>query len=193
MQTTHLAVKNMVCDRCIGVLTQELQKEGFSVVKAKLGEVEIANQIGKEAIEKIRNILKVNGFELVEDRKQKIVEQIKILVIELIHYRLDKLDLRVNYSDYLSEKLGLDYSYLSMLFSSYEGTTIEKYIISQKIERVKELLTYGELTLSEIAFQMGYSSVQHLSNQFKKVTGVTPSQYKWQKDKARKSLDKIGI
>ncbi|SFE70811.1 AraC-type DNA-binding protein [Thermoflexibacter ruber] len=182
----------MVCDRCVGVLTKELQKEGFSVVNAKLGEIEIANQIGKEALEQIRNILKINGFELVEDRKQKIVEQIKTLVIELIHRNLEATPLLVNYSDYFSEQLGFDYSYLSMLFSSHEGITIEKYIILQKIERVKELLTYGELTLSEIAYQMDYSSVQHLSNQFKKVTGLTPSEYKQQKDKARRGLDKVG-
>ncbi|GAB4120136.1 MAG: hypothetical protein OHK0057_26070 [Thermoflexibacter sp.] len=192
MKTTYLAVKNMVCDRCVGVLTKELQKEGFSVVNAKLGEIEIANQIGKEALEQIRNILKINGFELVEDRKQKIVEQIKTLVIELIHRNLEATPLLMNYSAYFSEQLGFDYSYLSMLFSSYEGITIEKYIILQKIERVKELLTYGELTLSEIAYQMDYSSVQHLSNQFKKVTGLTPSEYKQQKNKSRKSLDKVG-
>jgi AraC-like DNA-binding protein len=192
MKTTHLAVKNMVCDRCIGVLTRELQKEGFSVINAKLGEVEIANQVGKEALEQIRNILESNGFELVEDRKQKIVEQIKTLVIELIHRDLETTPLLMNYSHYFSEQLGFDYSYLSMLFSSYEGITIEKYIILQKIERVKELLTYGELTLSEIAYQMDYSSVQHLSNQFKKVTGLTPSEYKQQKNKTRKSLDKVG-
>lgn len=192
MKTTHLAVKNMVCDRCIGVLTRELQKEGFSVVNVKLGEVEIANQLGKEALEQIRNILKSNGFELVEDKKQKIVEQIKTLVIEIVHRNLEVTPLLMNYSDYFSEKLGFDYSYLSMLFSSYEGITIEKYIILQKIERVKELLTYGELTLSEIAYQMDYSSVQHLSNQFKKVTGLSPSEYKQQKNKARRGLDKVG-
>lgn len=192
MKTTYLAVKNMVCDRCVGVLTKELQKEGFSVINAKLGEIEIANQVGKEAFEQIRNILKINGFELVEDRKQKIVEQIKTLVIELIHRNLEATPLLINYSDYFSKQLGFDYSYLSMLFSSHEGITIEKYIILQKIERVKELLTYGELTLSEIAYQMDYSSVQHLSNQFKKVTGLTPSEYKQQKDKARRGLDKVG-
>ncbi len=192
MKTTHLAVKNMVCDRCIGVLTIELQKEGFSVIKTKLGEVEIANHVGKEDLERIKKILKINGFELVEDRKQKVVEQIKTLVIELIHRNLEATPLLMNYSDYLSEKLGFDYSYLSMLFSSHEGITIEKYIILQKIERVKELLSYGELTLSEIAYQMNYSSVQHLSNQFKKVTGISPSAYKQQKNKVRKGLDEVG-
>ncbi len=192
MKTTHLAVKNMVCDRCIGVLTRELQKEGFSVIKTKLGEVEIANHIGQEDLEKIKKILKINGFELVEDRKQKVVEQIKTLVIEIIHRNLEATPLLMNYSDYLSKKLGFDYSYLSMLFSSHEGITIEKYIILQKIERVKELLSYGELTLSEIAYQMNYSSVQHLSNQFKKVTGISPSAYKQQKNKVRKGLDEVG-
>jgi AraC-like DNA-binding protein len=193
MKTTHLAVKNMVCDRCIGVLTRELQKEGFSVIKTKLGEVEIANHIGQEDLEKIKKILKINGFELVEDRKQKVVEQIKTLVIEIIHRNLEATPLLMNYSDYLSKKLGFDYSYLSMLFSSHEGITIEKYIILQKIERVKELLSYGELTLSEIAYQMNYSSVQHLSNQFKKVTGISPSAYKQQKNKVRKGLDEVGM
>ncbi len=191
MKTTYLAVKNMVCNRCIGVLTRELQKEGFSVIKTKLGEVEIANHIGKEDLERIKKILKINGFELVEDRKQKVVEQIKTSVIELIHRNLEATPLLMNYSDYLSEKLGFDYSYLSMLFSSCEGITIEKYIILQKIERVKELLSYGELTLSEIAYQMNYSSVQHLSNQFKKVTGMSPSAYKQQKNKVRKGLDEV--
>jgi AraC-like DNA-binding protein len=193
MKTTHLAVKNMVCDRCIGVLTRELQKEGFSVIKTKLGEVEIATHIGQEDLEKIKKILKINGFELVEDRKQKVVEQIKTLVIEIIHRNLEATPLLMNYSDYLSKKLGFDYSYLSMLFSSHEGITIEKYIILQKIERVKELLSYGELTLSEIAYQMNYSSVQHLSNQFKKVTGISPSAYKQQKNKVRKGLDEVGM
>jgi AraC-like DNA-binding protein len=122
----------------------------------------------------------------------KIIEKIKTLIVELIHHKNPGEHLRVNYSDYLADALNMDYHYLSTLFSSVENTTIEKYIILQKIERVKELIVYNELTLSEVAYQMGYSSVQHLSTQFKKITGYTPSHFKQIKENKRNPLDNVG-
>jgi AraC-like DNA-binding protein len=132
----------------------------------------------------------VNGFELIDDKKGQLIDDIKTIIIELIHYQRE-IDEHINFSDYISKEVGYDYSYLSNLFSIVEGTTIEKYIIHQKIEKAKELLVYDELTLSEISWQPGYSSVQHLSRQFKKTTGLTPSHFKKVKENRRKPLDKV--
>ncbi|MCU0391102.1 MAG: AraC family transcriptional regulator [Thermoflexibacter sp.] len=192
MEITHLLVKNMVCDRCIMVIRSELQRDGFSVMSVKLGEVEIEGALESVSMQKIEDMLNRNGFELVKDKKDKVVEQIKKLIIQLVHRNQEASPMVMNYSDCIARALDIDYTYLSTLFSTKEGITIEKYIILQKIERVKELLAYQELTLSEIAYQMNYSSVQHLSNQFKKVTGLTPSEYKLQKKNTRKALDKVG-
>ena len=131
-----------------------------------------------------------NGFELVDNRKSRIIDQIKTTIIELVHHHKEKPD-HINISDFLAKEMGYDYSYLSNLFSSVEGTTIEKYHIHQKIEKVKELLVYDELTLNEISFNLGYSSVQHLSNQFKKITGLSPSHFKKLKAFKRKPLDEV--
>jgi AraC family transcriptional regulator len=191
MEISQFAIKNMVCDRCIRVVREELQKLGMKPTNVKLGEVEIEGLPSAIEIDSMRAALKASGFELIEDKKQKLIEAMKNLVILQVHQNQESKPLPTNYSDYLSEKLSVDYVYLSTLFSSSEGITIEKYIIAQKIERVKELLAYQELTLSEIAYQMGYSSVHHLSNQFKKVTGLTPKDYKLQAHKLRKALDKI--
>jgi len=190
VEKATLHIKNMVCSRCIKVVKTELENMGLHPEIVKLGEVvlqENENQINKE---KINEALTKHGFELLDDKKSLIIEKIKSAIIELIHHQNDA-QIKYNFSYLIEKKLGLDYTYLSSLFSSIEGITIEKYIILQRIERVKELLVYDELTLSEIAWQLGYSSVQHLSQQFKKVTGLTPSHFKNIKEDKRKPLDKV--
>ena len=190
MTATTLHIKNMVCNRCIRVVTEELTNLGLHVKTVELGEVVIEDQPDESGMEKIDKTLKENGFELIDDKKGQIIDHIKTVIIELIHYQREREE-HINFSDYISKNVGYDYSYLSNLFSSVEGTTIEKYIIHQKIEKAKELLVYDELTLSEIAWQLGYSSVQHLSRQFKKTTGLTPSHFKKVKENRRKPLDKV--
>lgn len=188
MQNHVIHIKNMVCHRCILVVKNELELLGIPVINVKLGEATVGEF--KEAdLPKVKLSLEKNGFELIDNKKSQIIEQIKIAVIELVHQKQPNIS--INYSSYLEQKLELDYQYLSSLFSSMESLTIEKYIILQKIEKVKELLVYNELTLSEIAYQLGYSSVHHLSNQFKKTTGLTPSHFKKIKDDKRQALDKI--
>jgi len=184
-----LYIKNMVCGRCIKVVSDELQKLGIEYNSVQLGEVELAAPLSPELMEKLRNILLENGFELIDDSRTKLIEEIKTLVIKSI-YESSKPE-EINYSDYLSKATGKPYTALSSLFSSVENTTIEKFIIAQKIERAKELLVYGELTLSEIAYSLGYSSSQHLSNQFKKITGFTPSYFKELKEQKRQFIDQI--
>jgi AraC-like DNA-binding protein len=179
----------MVCKRCIKVVNDELSKLGLRIRNIKLGEVEIDTD-KTVPMKKIENILSQNGFELIDDINAKLIERIKVLIINKIHYSREESG-KVNFSKYLSREIGKNYSHLSSLFSSKEGITIEKFIIHQKIERVKELLVYNELTLSEIAYSSGYSSVQHLSNQFKQVTGMKPSEFKKLKEPVRKPLDKI--
>ena len=191
MQTQTLYIKNMVCPRCIKVVKDELTKLGLNVKNVELGEATIETNNKPVNLEQIRNILEANGFELLDDKQGKLVEKIKTLIIEKIQNTKDGELERFNFSKYLSENLNVTYQYLSHLFSSLEDITVEKYIIHQKIEKVKELLVYDELTLSEIAFNLGYSSVQHLSSQFKKITGFTPSHYKNLKDKKRIPLDKV--
>jgi YesN/AraC family two-component response regulator len=179
----------MVCIRCKMVVNAELEKLGIRYSNLTLGEVEILDSFSQEQFEKLDVALKTYGLELMVDNRAKLIEKIKNIIIELIHYSDEEL--KINFSDYLSEKLNYDYTYLSNLFSEVHGTTIEHYIISQKIERVKELLVYNELTLSEIAWKMHYSSVQHLSNQFKKVTGLTPSFFKNMSTKRRKEITNV--
>ena len=186
-----LYVKNMVCDRCIRIVKEELEEIGLDVRSITLGEVVVASARATNLTE-VRSVLEKNGFELIDDKKVKMIEQIKTLIINLVHHGNTGKSAAINYSAYIAQHVGHDYHYLSTLFSSIENITIEKYLIHQKIERVKELLVYNEMTLSEIAYQMGYSSVQHLSNQFKKVTGFTPSYFKTIKDNKRKPLDKVG-
>lgn len=158
-------------------------------IRISLGEVETAHPIHENELQKLREALVSYGFELIDDTKSQLIEKIKNTVIQSVHHSNE--DLKINYSEYIESHLNRDYAYLSSLFSEIEGTTIEKYIILQKIERVKELLVYDELTLSEIAYQMGYSNVAYLSNQFKKVTGLTPSHFKQVKENKRKPLDEI--
>lgn len=190
MANVKLYIKNMVCDRCKRVVAEELDKLGYMVLQVGLGEAEIAASGGEVDLEQIRQVLQDNGFELLDDRKTKLIEQVKLAIITLVHQG-EEADLYINTSDYIAEKVGVDYHYLSTLFSSFEGITIEKYLILQRIERVKELLVYNELSLKEIAYMLGYSSVAHLSNQFKKVTGLTTSHFKQLKTDKRKTIDKV--
>lgn len=188
--TSVLSVKNMVCSCCIRVLKEDFEKAGVLVQKIRLGEVVICynpETINFNAIEKIIN---GNGFELITDKEKQMVEQIKLAVIELIHYYNNANSLIRN-SDYLIEKLGYTYQYLSSIFSKHENVTLEKYIILQKIEKVKELLDFENYTLSEISFMMGYSSVQYLSNQFRLITGVSVTDYKKNKNIERKPLNDL--
>ena len=167
----------------------EIEKLGFKANVIDLGEVELENSIDNQEKQQIKEALENFGFELIDDKKSRIIEKIKTLIIDLVHQKNNEL--AINLSEYLSNQLSQDYSSLSNLFSEVEDVTIEKYFISQKIEKVKELLVYDELTLSEIAFQLNYSSVAYLSNQFKKITGFSPSHYKQLKDKKRKQIEDL--
>lgn len=171
----------MVSLRCKMIVKSELEKLGLQASIVELGEVEIMEELSSENQNALKAALLRFGLELMEDKKSMLVEKIKNIVVEMIHYT-DEPPV-FNFSDFLSEKLGYDYNYLSNLFSEVKGTTIEHYIISHKIERAKELLIYNELTLTEIAYKLHYSSVSHLSNQFKKITGLTPSFFKNMKHK----------
>jgi AraC-like DNA-binding protein len=179
----------MVCIRCKMVVKSELEKLGLQYTVIELGEAEINTDISDDTKEKLDTALKKQGLELMDDRKSMLIEKIKTSIIELIHYS-DYL-LKINLSDYLASKINYDYTYLANLFSEVQGTTIEHFFIFHKIERVKELLVYDELNLKEIAFKLHYSSVAHLSNQFKKVTGLTPSHFKQLKHKRRISLENL--
>lgn len=186
---TTLFIKNMVCDRCIMVVQNELEKLGLDAKNIKLGEVILSKEITSLEKENLSKTLEPLGFEVIDDKKGRIIEKIKNIIIDLVHHQ--DSDVKTNLSDVLSDKLHHDYNYLSNLFSEVEGTTIEKYFIAQKVEKVKELLVYDELSLSEIANRLNYSSVAYLSNQFKKVTGLTPSHFKQIKEDKRKPLDKV--
>ncbi len=180
----------MVCQRCIKTVEREIEKMGVTIEHLELGKVELKGQIAAETIKKIDLALTENGFELIHDKKSRIIENLKTTIIEIIHYDKE-IPNNVNISEYIAGALGYDYSYLSNLFSSAEGTTIEKFIVQQKIEKAKELLSYNELSLTEISYQLDYSSVQYLSNQFKKITGLSPSQFKKQKENKRNPLDRV--
>lgn len=171
------------------VVKDELIKFGVHPTSVELGEVEISEELNAQKKNQLDKILQSFGFELIDDKKSKLIEKIKNTIVELVHYSEEQL--KTNFSDHLAKKLHHDYNYLSNLFSEVEGTTIEKYFISQKIEKVKELLKYNEFSLSEIADRLGYSSVAYLSNQFKKQTGLTPSFYKSFKQNSRKNLDDL--
>src|SRR5690606_15543007 len=179
-------IKNMVCNRCILVVRQEVEKLGLQVEDIKLGEVTLSKKLDDQQRKQLAGVLEPLGFELIDDKKSQLIAQIKALVIQWV--REQDGERTVNLSDILADQLHHDYNYLSNLFSEVEGVTIEKYHIAQKVERVKELLVYDELSLSEIAYQLGYSSVAYLSNQFKKVTGLSPSHFKKIKEDKRKPL-----
>jgi len=188
---TKIFVKNMVCPRCIKVVKEELGKLGLTVREIELGEVLVEEEHSQIPYDKVKEVLLKEGFDLLEDSKGKIVEAIKTEIISLIQkYKEENLE-QIVFSQHLSNKLHRDYSQLSSLFSKMEGITIEHFIIKQKIEKAKELLKYREMTLSEIAFFLGYSSVAHLSRQFKQITGMTASQFKNNLNNLRSSIDKV--
>ena len=180
----------MVSIRCKMMVKAELKKLGLHFIVVDLGEIEIMEDISAEQREALRKALLISGLELMDDRKAVLIEKVKNLIIEMVHYA-DELP-KVNYSDYIAEKLNHDYTYLSNIFSEVKGITIQQFIIIHKIERIKELIIYDELNITEIAWKMNYSSVAHLSNQFKKVTGLTPSHFKQMKDKRRTPIEDIG-
>jgi YesN/AraC family two-component response regulator len=177
----------MVCIRCKMVVKEELTKLGFHYTSVELGEAEVLENLSAEQHDQIKTALLKSGLELMDDKKSILIQKIKNVIVELVHYSDEPLT--INFSEYLSQNLNHDYTYLANLFSEVQGTTIEKFLIAHKIERVKELLVYNELNLTEIAYQLHYSSVAHLSAQFKKVTGLTPSHFKQLKNKRRSMLD----
>ena len=189
-EMTELHIKNMVCGRCIKAVTDIFNKSALAPVHMELGKIMLDEKPASSQLIKIKNALLEAGFELLDDSKTKLTEEIKKLIINLVHYgELDRM--KENLSSYLSGHLHKDYNYLSNLFSAIENNTIEQFFILQKIEKIKEWLVYDELTLSEMSFNLGYSSVAHLSSQFKKITGFTPTQFKKLKDHHRKPLDKV--
>lgn len=181
----------MVCDRCKRVVREELETLGLTVGRVELGEVEVMDLPERVELATIRHMLQANGFDLVDDKKRALVEHMKILLINEIQYLKGERQPTENYSTFLERKLGYEYSYLSNLFSGSEGHTLEKYIIALKIEKVKEWLRYDELTLSEIAWRLSYSSVQHLSTQFRQMTGQTPGQFRKATQVDRRNLDTL--
>lgn len=185
----HLYIKNMVCNRCITAVRNEFTKLGHTEHDVTLGEAVITGEFNATALGIIAESLKKLGFEILEDRKGQIIEQVKNEIIKLVHHSGEILN--TNLSTFLSVKLHYDYTYISNLFSITEGTTIEKYYIAQRIERVKELLVYNELSLAQIADDLGYSSAAYLSGQFKKITGLTPTHYKAIRANKRRSIDEL--
>ena len=179
----------MVCIRCQMVVKDELEKLGLNYIDVKIGEADIIGDISSEQVGQLDVALRKSGLQLMDDKKSILVEKIKSAIIELVHYTDEQI--KVNLSDYLSDKLNHDYTYLANLFSEVKGITIEKFYLTHKIEKVKELIVYDELNLSEIAYKMHYSSVAHLSNQFKKITGLTPSHFKMLKNKRRDTLENV--
>jgi len=189
LATMKLYIKNMVCDRCKMVVGDELGKLGINFKSVELGEVEVADDTDAKRLSEFRTSIARHGFELIEDKTARIISQIKKAVLDYLRNPVQKKP--VKFSVFLADFVSKDYNYLSGVFSGIEGITIEQYLINQKIERVKELLVYDELTLSEISHQLNYSSVQHLSTQFKKVTGLTPSYFKKVGAAKRVTLDKV--
>ena len=183
-------IKYMVSTRCKMAVKEELKKLGLHFIVVDLGEVEIMENISDEQQEQLKIALLKSGLELIDDKRAILIEKTKNVITEMVHYS-DELP-KINYSDYISKKLNYDYTYLSNLFSEVKGITIQQFIIIHKIERAKELLLYDELNLTEISYKLHYSSVAHLSNQFKKVTGLSPSHFKQLKDKRRSPIEEIG-
>jgi len=182
-------IQNMVCIRCKMVVKSELEKLGIQYVTVDLGEAEIMEEISAEQLACLSEALNKSGLKLMDDKKNILIEKIKTLIIELVHFNDEQI--KINLSDYLSEKLNYNYTYLANLFSEVKGTSIEQFYLAHKIEKVKELLVYDELNLTEIAWKLHYSSVAHLSNQFKKMTGLTPTHFKALKNKRRGALGDV--
>lgn len=191
MSSTTLLVKNMVCNRCLLAVEDILQNEKIPFQKVSFGEIHLVQKLSQDQKERLRKKLTKIGFEIIDNYTGGLIEKIKNLVIKRARNEADEKESKIKLSHYLSEKVNHEYTYLSSLFSSVEGRTIENYFIEQRIEKAKELLVYGQLTLSQIAFDLEYSSVAHLSNQFKKITGLTPTYFKQVGMAKRKSLDKI--
>ncbi|MBK9248292.1 MAG: helix-turn-helix transcriptional regulator [Ignavibacteria bacterium] len=180
----------MVSNRCKILVKEELRKLGLHFIVVELGEVEVMETLTASQSETLKAALLESGLELMDDKKSILIEKIKNVIIEMVHHTEELV--KVNFSQLLHEKLNHDYTYLANLFSEVQGTTIEHFVIAHKVERIKELIMYGELSISEIAWKMNYSSVAHLSNQFKKVTGLSPSHFKQLKDKRRSPLEDVG-
>jgi AraC family transcriptional regulator len=191
MPSTTLLVKNMVCHRCILAVEDILKNEKIPFQKVSFGEIHLSEEISQDQKESLSKKLTDIGFELIDNYAGGLIEKIKTLVIKRARNEVDEKESKIKLSHYLSQKVNHEYTYLSSLFSSVEGRTIENYFIEQRVEKAKELLIYGQLTLSQIAFDLEYSSVAHLSTQFKKITGLTPSYFKEVGIVKRKSLDKI--
>ncbi|MGG9970879.1 helix-turn-helix domain-containing protein [Ferruginibacter sp. SUN002] len=185
-----LFIKYMVSNRCKMVVKEELKALGLHFVFVDLGEVEIMEDLSLKQWDELKAILLTSGLELMDDKKGLLVERIKNVIIQMVHHTDEEL--KINFSHYLSEKLNHSYTYMANLFSEVQGTTIEQFIIANKVERIKELIIYDELNITEIAWKMNYSSVAHLSNQFKKVTGLSPSHFKQLKNKRRSPIEEIG-
>ena len=192
MNTDKLYIKNMVCDRCVKVVQEDLQKLGYRIKSIELGKVELIepHQINKNELE---HSLAKEGFELLDDSNSRMINEIKSIIINQVHYNMDSNPPKENFSQILEKEIGRDYSYISNLFSTIEGRTIEKFIIQQKVEKVKELLKYRELTINEIVFELNYSSPQYLSNQFKQITGLRPSQFRNMLESSRKQQQSYEI
>lgn len=184
-----LYIKNMVCSRCKMVVKSVFESMSINPITVELGEVELKNVIQENQKHELLKKLRLIGFDLIDDKKSKTIDKIKTLIIDLVQNKNN--DLKTNLSDYISQELHQDYNTLSNLFSEVENTTIEKYFINQKIEKVKELIIYDELSLSEIAYSLNYSSVSHLSNQFKKITGFSPTYFKKIKTIKRKQIEDL--
>ena len=180
----------MVSNRCKMVVKEVLKEMGLHFIVVDLGEIEIMEDISDEQRNQLKMSLAEAELELMDDKKAILIEKIKNVITEMVHYSEDLP--KINYSDFIAEKLNHDYTYLSNIFSEVKGITIQQFIIVHKIERIKELIIYDELNMTEIAFKMNYSSVAHLSNQFKKITGLTPSHFKQLKDKRRSPIEEIG-
>ena len=187
----HLYIKNMVCQRCITAVRVEAEKLGITPIDIQLGEITIHQpSVKPDTLEALKNSLYKLGFEIIDDKRSRLVERVKTIVIERIHHTADG-EVHNNWSDLIANDLHYEYNYISNLYSSIEGITIEQFIIRQKIEKVKELLFYDEHTLSEIAYRMGYSSAAYLTNQFKKITGMTPGQFRKLLIKNRNAIDQL--
>ena len=181
----------MLSNRSKAEAKEELKKLGLHFVFLDLGEVELMDDLSAEQRELLKAALLSIGLELMEDKKAMLIEKIKNTIIEMVHYSDEMI--KINFSNYLSEKLNRDYTYLANIFSEVQGTTIEHFVIAHKVERIKEYIIYGDLNMTEIAWKMNYSSVAHLSNQFKKTTGLSPSQFKQLKDRKRNAIEDVGV
>jgi AraC-like DNA-binding protein len=184
-----LYIKYMVSTRCKMAVKDALRELGLHFILVDLGEVDIMENISTGQRDQLKIALLDSGLELMDDKRAVLIEKIKNTIVEMVHHS-DEI-IKINFSEYLSEKLNHDYTYLANLFSEVQGTTIEQFIISHKVERIKELIIYDELNITEIAWKMNYSSVAHLSNQFKKVTGLSPSHFKQLKEKRRSPIEEI--